>query len=73
MLLSYSAIVRSEFDMGLAQTVIESGIVSKLERGHEDIKESGACVKACLIARVTMTEEPGARKPHAGICVGGIG
>jgi len=45
-------------DMGSAQTVIESGIVSKSERGHADIKESGACVKTCLTARVTMTEEP---------------
>jgi hypothetical protein len=30
-------------------------------------------VKVCLTARVTMTEEPGAGKPHAGICAGGIG
>jgi hypothetical protein len=24
-------------------------------------------------ARVSMTEEPGAGKPHAGICAGGVG
>jgi hypothetical protein len=35
--------------------------------------KSGACVKACSSARVSMTEEPGAGKPHAGICAGGAG
>jgi len=27
-------------------------------------------VKACSSARVSRTEEPGAGKPHAGICAG---
>ena len=35
--------------------------------------ESGACVKTCSSARVSMTEEPGAGEPHAGICAGLIG
>jgi group II intron reverse transcriptase/maturase len=33
----------------------------------------GACVKSCLSTRVSMFEEPGAGKPHAGICAGGAG
>jgi hypothetical protein len=62
-----------ESDLGETQSVIESSDVSGTERGHADIEESGACVKVCLTARVTITEEPGAGKSHAGICAGGIG
>jgi hypothetical protein len=35
--------------------------------------ESGACVKTCSSARVSMIEESGAGKLHAGICVGDVG
>jgi len=35
--------------------------------------ESGACVSVGLATRVSMFEEPGAGKPHAGICAGGAG
>jgi hypothetical protein len=38
-----------------------------------DGKESGACVKYWSTARVSMIEEPGAGKPHAGIWAGGVG
>jgi hypothetical protein len=33
----------------------------------------GVCVKSRFTARVSMIEEPGAGKPHAGICAGGVG
>jgi hypothetical protein len=42
-------------------------------RYRDGAKESGACVKNRFTARVSMIEEPGAGKPHAGICAGGVG
>jgi hypothetical protein len=36
-------------------------------------RDRGVCVMICLAARVSVTEESGAGKPHAGICAGGAG
>ena len=35
--------------------------------------ESEICVRTCLTASVSLTEEPGAGKPLAGICAGDVG
>ena len=59
--------------MGEIETGSGAVCVSKaLSVGQSD-RESGACVKDLLSARVSMTEEPGARKSHAGICTGDAG
>jgi len=64
---------KKEFDLGTAQTGTGDLSVSDPQRGHERDTESGACVKARTSARASTTEEPGAGKPHAGICAGGAG
>jgi hypothetical protein len=48
------------------------GVPAALDRGGQGMK-SGVCEKARSSARVSMTEKPGAGKPHAGICAGGAG
>ena len=60
-------------DLGWPQAGTGGVCLSIAYPNQQGGNESGACVKACTSARVSMTEEPGAGKPHAGICAGGAG
>jgi hypothetical protein len=60
-------------DLGWPQAGTGGVCLSSTHPNQQGIKESGACVMNCTSARVSMIEEPGAGKPHAGICAGGVG
>lgn len=61
---------KAESDMGEIETGSAVVCVSRaLSVGRSD-RELGACVKGLFSVRVSMTEEPGARKSYAGICAG---
>jgi hypothetical protein len=60
-------------DLAEAEKGIGTLCVSEADSLGGAENESGARVKARLATRVSMSEEPGAGKPHAGICAGGVG
>jgi len=60
-------------DLGWNQTGTDGVCLSSAYPNQQSGNESGACVKACTSARVSIIEEPGAGKPHAGICAGVTG
>ena len=64
---------KAEPDLARHQAGVGGVRVSGTHPIQEGASESGACVKTCSSARVSMTEEPGAGKPHAGICAGVTG
>ena len=65
----------SETELDLEGTEAGTGglCLSRTDPDPSGGDESGAGVKASPSARVSMTEEPGAGKLHAGICAGGTG
>ena len=64
---------KAKSDVGWDEQGAGSVCLSGSYPEQSDRNESGACVKNCSTARVSMIEEPGAGKPHAGICAGGAG
>ena len=42
-------------------------------RPHANLPEGNSPLPVTGIAAARLTEEPGAGKPHAGICAGGVG
>ena len=57
--------------MAKAETGAGAVRVSNTNTAAPSDSVSGAYVRASFTTRVSMTEEPGAGKPHAGICAGG--
>jgi hypothetical protein len=64
---------KTKSDMGRDKASADGVCLSCTDPHQSDGNESGACVKNRSTARVSMIEEPGAGKPHAGICAGGAG
>ena len=64
---------KTKSDVAEAETGTGALCVSDTCPADPPDSESGACVRASLTTRVSMFEEPGAGKPHAGICAGGVG
>ena len=60
-------------DLGWYQAGAEGVCLSSADSFQPGGMNRRACVKTCASARVSVTEEPGAGKPHAGICAGGAG
>jgi hypothetical protein len=64
---------KAKSDVGWDKAGTGGVCLSCTDPHQSDANESGACVKNRSTARVSMIEEPGAGKPHAGICAGGAG
>ena len=57
-------------DLGEVQRLVEAISSGGAPDHGESTSADGACL-SMLSAEARVTEEPGARKPHAGICAGG--
>src|SRR5512134_1830062 len=58
------------YDLGEVQRLAEAISAGGTPNHGESISADGAC-GGLLSAEARVTEEPGAGKPHAGICAGG--
>lgn len=63
----------AELDLGATKAVTGAPSVSSHEYRVEQNWKSGACLSAWLATSVSVSEKPGAGKPHAGICAGVTG
>ena len=68
-----SAESKTKSNLAKAEKAVGKLCVSTPYAADQAGRDSGACVKVCLATRVSMFEEPGAGKSHAGICAGGAG
>ncbi len=68
-------LTESETKSDMAEAGTGAGTLCVSDAGPADKpdSESGGCVRICLTTRVSMFEEPGAGKSHAGICAGDAG